>query len=586
MPPAVPWPLRIVCICVGSILLSLPLSNAGAGEATPKPITEPPPDKLIVTARPYPNRWFYVSRNLRDEKEVIEIEILLKRAKDHGLTGMVLTGNFDRIDQQDTEYFERLGRVKRAADKYGIEIVPIICSVGYGGGVLSHNRNLAEGFEVKDAPFVMQGDTAQLEPDPACKLANGSFETFDGDKAADLRLQEQPGTISFIDDHVAHDGKVSIRCENFDKNQHGHARIVQELPVKPYRLYAVSFWAKTQDFAPTGAFRVQMLTATGRTAAYFQPTVPATSDWKEYSFYFNSREFEQVRLYIGGWGAKAGKFWIDDCKLREVGISNILRRPGAPLTVVHAEDGVVYEEGKDFAEVVDRKLTFKADRPDIPVQRLPGSRIPDGARLKVSWYHGMPVRDHQISVCMSEPEIYKIWADEVKLLHQKIAPGKYLLSMDEIRAAGSCRACKDRKMPLAEMLGDCITRQRSIIREVNPQAEVYIWSDMLDPNHNAVNHYYVAEGDFRGSWKYIPKDMIVVCWYYDKRIESLKHFSEQGFRTLAGAYYDADDLKNVEGWLAALKPTPGVNGILYTTWQNKYALLDAFGDLVGKPEKQ
>ena len=56
-----------------------------------------------------------------------------------------------------------------------------------------------------------------------------------------------------------------------------------------------------------------------------------------------------------------------------------------------------------------------------------------------------------------------------------------------------------------------------------------------------------------------------------------------GFKTLAGAYYDGDDLReNVEGWLTSLDATPGARGIMYTTWQEKYKLLAAFGALVSK----
>jgi len=72
----------------------------------------------------------------------------------------------------------------------------------------------------------------------------------------------------------------------------------------------------------------------------------------------------------------------------------------------------------------------------------------------------------------------------------------------------------------------------------------------------------------------------VVCWYYEKRRESLDFFSSRGFKTIAGAYYDADDLSNPEGWLEALDAAPRATGIMYTTWQDKYELLAGFGDLV------
>ena len=137
-------------------------------------------------------------------------------------------------------------------------------------------------------------------------------------------------------------------------------------------------------------------------------------------------------------------------------------------------------------------------------------------------------------------------------------------------------------MNIAEILGDCITRQVEMIRQVNPQADVLVWADMLDPNHNAHANYYLVEGDYTGSWNHVPKDLTIVCWYFHKRNESLAHFSRLGFRTLAAAYYDSDTLDNPRGWLDSLDRAPRAVGIMYTTWQNKYTLLPAFGDLVSR----
>jgi hypothetical protein len=263
-----------------------------------------------------------------------------------------------------------------------------------------------------------------------------------------------------------------------------------------------------------------------------------------------------------------------------VGLLNILRRPGTPLTVQSESTGERYEEGRDFGPIRDRTLTFRFDHEPSRLGVTPGSRIQDGDRLKISYYHGMGVNAGQISICMSEPEVYKIWEKQASLMHKYLAPSKYLLSMDEIRAGGSCQACKQRHLSMAQILGDCITRQVAILRQANPKTEVFCWSDMLDPNHNAHGNYYLVEGDFTGSWNYVPKDLVIVCWYYEKRKESLGFFSSHGFRTLAGAYYDGDTLTNPSGWLDVLGNTPNAVGIMYTTWQDKYTLLGSFGDLV------
>ena len=181
---------------------------------------------------------------------------------------------------------------------------------------------------------------------------------------------------------------------------------------------------------------------------------------------------------------------------------------------------------------------------------------------------------------MSEPELYDYWRESVRSIHERLGSQKYFLSMDEIRAGGSCAACQARNMTMGEILGDCITKQCQIIREINSKATIYLWSDMLDPNHNAHGDYYLVEGDFTGSWEHIPKDVVIVCWYHKQREPSLKFFSDLGFETLAGAYYDGDTLDNPRDWLDALATTPRARGIMYTTWRNKYDLLAGFGDLV------
>jgi hypothetical protein len=175
-----------------------------------------------------------------------------------------------------------------------------------------------------------------------------------------------------------------------------------------------------------------------------------------------------------------------------------------------------------------------------------------------------------------------VWQHQIPLIEKYLAPKKYFLSMDEVRVGGFCEACQRRHLSMAQILGDCVTRQYKMIRAANPQAEVYVWSDMFDPNHNAQDKYYLIDGSFHGTWEHIPKDLVIACWYYEKRDLSLPFFSKLGYQTLAGAYYDADDLANPKGWLESLDRTRGAAGIMYTTWENKYQLLPAFGDLVSR----
>ena len=531
-------------------------------------------------AKEYPDRWVYVSRSLRADQDVTDIQRIVQTASEHGINGMVLSAGLDRLDLQPREYLERLEKVRQICEKAHVEIVPSVFSVGYGSSVLAYNRNLAAGIPVVEVPFVVKDGQAILDSDRTPVIANGGFEQREGNRVEGYRLQDRPGEISFADSEVVRSGHASLRLENFGLDKYGHGRIMQEVEVQPHRCYRLSCWVKTASLEPRDAFRILVLGMDGRDVAPYDPRIPATTDWRQVVMGFNSLDYSKVRIYAGVWNGKAGRVWIDDMAIEEVALLNVLRRPGTPLTVQSEDTGEQYEEGRDFGPVRDRTLTFRFDHEPPRLVVTPGSRIKDGDRLKVSYYHGMGVNAGQVSVCMSEPEVYQIWEKQAGLMHKYLSPSKYLLSMDEIRAGGSCQACKQRRLSMAQILGDCITKQVSLLRQADPKAEMFCWSDMLDPNHNAHAGYYLVDGDFTGSWNYVPRDLVIVCWYYEKRKESLAFFSSRSFRTLAGAYYDGDTLENPRGWLEGLDNTSNAVGIMYTTWQDKYTLLGPFGDLV------
>lgn len=535
-----------------------------------------------VRADALPWRWVYVSRSLTRDQDVADIEQIVNTAADHGLNGMVLTGMFDSLDLRDQAYFGRLARVKAVCAARNVEIIPIIFSAGYGGGILFHNRNLAAGLPVRDALFEVRNGEARLVPDPPVSLQNGDFEVFANHRMAEYQFHDEPGVISFADTEVAHSGKASLRFEEVGRNEYGHGRVMQEIRVSPYRQYRVRMWLKTENLQPVHALNIQVY-AGDRNIAHRHPPLASTQDWSECGMLFNSMDATQVRLYVGLWGGKTGKLWVDDLRVEEIGPINVLHRPGTPVTVTRDGSGEVCQHGTDYELPVDEALLNSNPLRDAPTIKIPGtSKLKDGDRLRLSYYHAVIIGEGQVSICMSEPEVYEIWETQSRLLREHLAPTKFLLSMDEIRAGGSCTACKARNMTMGQILGDCITRQMELLRKYNPGCEVLCWSDMLDPNHNAHGNYYMVDGDFSGSWECVPKDLIIACWYYDIRDRSLAFFAQRGFRTFGAAYYDGDDLSNCQGWLDSLRRTPNAMGIMYTTWRNKYDLLAGFGDLVSR----
>ena len=530
----------------------------------------------------YPDRWVYVPTELGSDQELARVEGVAKTAGEHGLNGMLLSAGFDALDLKSDTYFRRLQHLKQTCDQLGVEIIPIGFSVGYGGGVMSHDKNLAAGLPVRGALFVAGDHDARFVPDPSVTLANGGFERREGSLPARFTLH---GSQAAIDTAIFHSGSASVRFQNFAASPGGEVYLAQPLRVQANRCYRLRCWVKTEGAVPGQIFHLWALAPDGRDLAYMEPSLAATSGWQELVWAFNSWYADRVEFRIGVSEGQAGKVWVDDVKVEEVGLANVLRRQGTPVRVHRENSTEVFEEGRDYAPISDPQLNFRWDHDGPPIHVVAGSRIHARDRLRLDYYHGTTIYRDQVPIDMSEPAVYDIWQRQIPLIEKYLAPQKYFLTMDEVRIGGFCETCKRRHLPMAEILGDCLTRQYKMLRAANPKIKIYTWSDMFDPNHNAREQYYLIDGSFRDTWKYIPKDLVIACWYYEKRTLSLDFFSKLGYKTLAGAYYDADDLENPKGWLESLDRTPGAAGIMYTTWENKYQLLGAFGDLVSKRQQ-
>ena len=554
----------------------------------------------------YPDRWVYASGSFKSDKDLEAMVEVIHTAAEHGFNGIVLSG-LDRISTYSPEELARLAKVKEIADANHIEIIPSGFNTGYGGAILMHDKNLAEGLLVKDSLFVAKGGSAQFVADSPAKLVNGDFEQYQGNRFSGFTLQDAPGIKTFVDTTVTHSGNASLRLENFgepakptdpnvndpgvagqkDPSPVGVARVAQEIRVTPNRCYRVSAWVKTEGVEPDSLFSIKSYTPDGRDLSPFEPPAPSpTSGWRKVTTSFNSWYADKIELTFGVFEGVKGKVWVDDVEVEEVGLMNVIRRDGAPLTVRDEATGTVYQEGRDYAPVSDPNLDFHWTHAMPAIQLLPGGRIHDGARLRVSYYHGVTIYNDQTPICPYAAKVREIWKQQFPLIEKYLAPKRYFIGVDEVRAFNRDESCLHEKKSASEVIGDTTQWLYDQVHAVNPKAQVLVWSDMFDPNHNAVKQYYFVDGSLTDTWKYLPKDIGIMCWYFEKRRLSLDFFSSRGFKTFAAAYFDAGTLeeakKNAEGWMEAMDTTPGATGIMYTTWGKKYGLLAPFGDLISK----
>lgn len=545
--------------------------------------------KAADTPAPYQRRWVYCSYNMQVDKSCDALIEVMDRAKASGYNGIMLADyKFHVLHMVIPQYFKNAERVRKAAEERGLDLIPAIFPIGYSNGLLAHDANLAEGMPVKDQPFVVKGKEAVLAGEPPM-IKNGGFEEAKGDKMIGFGFQDDIGKTTFADTTVFKTGKQSLRMENVaEHNKNQLCRVTQQLNLRPWTCYRMSIWVKTKDYVAGRAFRLTAIGAgeKGRSLTFYEAGLKTNDEWKELEVVFNSLEFSQVNVYAGQWGGKkTGTLWLDDFKIEEMSLVNLLRRDGCPLTITSEDGKTTYEEGKDFDPVVDSKLGqdpyaghYKFAHIGAAIRIKDGSRITDGQKLKVSWYHPVNIHDGQMMCCLSEPKVYALMKEEATKVNALLKPKMFFMSHDEIRCANWCKACTDRKMTPGQLIADNAKRSVEILKEINPDAKILVWNDMFDPHHNAVEGpFYLVNGPITGSWEGLPKDVIIANWNGGNAAKSLKFFADRGHEQLAAGYYDVDDLSGFDNWQKAREGIPNVTGFMYTTWEQKYKLLEAYG---------
>ena len=507
------------------------------------------------TANRMQKRWFFVWREMSDPKEVDRMIARFPRAHAEGYNGVAFSANVAPARAAD---------LRQAAAKYGISLIAIVM-----GG--NPDRNYVEGVLSKDALFTAGNGLLNFHPDNPTKVVNGNFESSTGNHMNGWGFQDDEGVTTFADHVVTHGSSASLRMESFSKNPAQHTRIMQQIKLQPQRQYRISVWVKTENVVGAQP-EVKVLTKDSSNSVSFQTFhCDATQDWKHYDLCFNSLNNTDANLYLGTWSGKSGKIWWDDLKIEEMALVNVLRRAGTPVTV-RGENGTVYEEGRDYQKIVDTQLHPWAAYHDPPVVHLtPDTRIKDDERVRISYYHPIIVYQDRVTYCISEPKIFEGWRDEVKAADNLLHPAGFFMSHDEMRCMNQCAACQAMHMTPGELLAWNVHKAAQIIRDIRPDAEIWVWNDMFDPMHNAVDNYYAVNGSLKGSWKGLDKGIGIVNWHGGLKGKNCPFFADMGLKQILSGYYDGDeDGSGIAEWIGNTKSVPGIVGAMYTTWEDKY----------------
>lgn len=500
-------------------------------------------------------RWLFIWRDMTDPKEVDRMIARFPAAQAAGYNGVAFGYNVAP---------ERAQALKEASRRHGMALIALVM-----GGF--HDRNYAEGVLAKDVLFLAHDGIATFQPDNPTTVVNGSFDEANGNHFAGWTFQDDEGVTTFADSTVTHGGKYALRMENITKNDGRHIRIFQAIKLQPRRQYHISVWVKTEGLRGIEPEVKVLAPDTSRSIGFQTFHVEPTQDWKRCDLSFNSFEFDHGNLYLGTWGGDAGKIWWADLKIEEMGLVNVLRRPGCPVTV-RGESGATYEEGRDYQPIVDPELHPWVAYHDEPIIRLTqNTRIQNGERLRVSFYHSIIVYEDRVTGCISEPRIFDDWREEVQRADSLYHPDAFLLEHDEMRVMNQCALCQSKHMTPGELLAWNIHRSAQIVRDLRPDAEVWVWSDMFDPMHNAVDNYFAVNGSLKGSWKGLDKGIGIVNWNGGLLGKNCPFFANLGLRQILSGYYDGDDDgTQIAHWEANTKDVPGIVGAMYTTWADRY----------------
>lgn len=502
--------------------------------------------------------WYMSRYGLRTEKDVTIFSNVVVRLTKSGYKAVTLNV-FNGCERWNDAWRANFLKAKACCDAYGLEIIPSVWSLGYGD-MLSGAPDMVEGYELRDVPYRVAGGKAMF--------AGGDAEYA-------------PAKLEDI----------------------GLARLYAKVRLPSRRRMRV-----TGEFRPEGekvgkSFRFS-IRGKGEEDWFCMKNFPckAGQDWTPFSVDFTVRDVGDCEIYSGFW-LKGGKVSVRGLSIRELAPALVIASEGAPCRVSDAKTGAAYEMGRDYADFrgIRRPVwdwTTAQDKPaEIPV--LPGGRIADGAELKVSLYVPAETHGDQVSVCPLHPQLRARTEANAKAIEELVHPKRWFLAINEYRNGGQCALCKASGKPFGQLLGECVRMQRDVIRAINPQAEMFIWSDMFDPTMNACDGFYNCASTVKGSWEHVPKDVGMCIWddVPQKAERAAGFFMGHGFPIMLASYYDKDEkdpeMKYTREQVAGLRRFTDRPIVMYASWKCGNSKIEAFAaaaqgaldELMPKPKK-
>ena len=504
----------------------------------------------VAEAQQFPERWVYFSWGLRTDESAEKAIQLLRDAKASGCTHVLFVATRGhRLPKESPAYLDRVRKFQDEAKKLNMKIVVPAVATGYCGRYLDVDSNLVAGIPVRNMVFVVKGKTA--EPDPA--------------QALDVSL---------------------LKPQRHGKGVSG------TLKVKPFTWYRMTYEIVPTQEGRIGSYCSVSSNGYKRRHTRTDPAVKKTPEGRYiYQNVFNSLEAEEVLV-----GIYHNVHKLEDVRIEPAGMLLIIRRERIPLTVTSEDGTTVYEEGRDFKPVADPIVAvrpfpgeFPFDHPAPVLELTENSRIKDGQKLLVSFWHHQRIGSDQDNLSLQEERVWPILEKEIREMQNLWHPEGFMLNYDEIRVAmWEPPEPGEEKFTPGQKLAKHFKRAYNLVRTYTPTAKIYTWSDMFTPHHNArpfakSGYYYLVNGNWDGSWEGLPKDVIILNWYSPTR-EGIGFFADRGHPQVLCGYYDqrtTEKMKqNIHKWMTVSEGAPGIRGFMFTTWGRRYQYMKEYFQLL------
>lgn len=459
---------------------------------------------------------------------------IISNASTNGYNGIIFVDyHLQEIDKQSPAFFSKYKDVLSHAKLKKIHLIPWTLWQGFPA---YENYNLSESFPVRGTKFVVQGKEARGIGDHNVGLKNGGFESFTGNKPTGWTIAGKAKAF-YADKTTKKNGSASF-CVQSAKSGF---LIQQSIKVKPFRAYQISAWFKSQGLKKaTGVvFYVEPHLLARYDRPFGTPKRPAfsgTMNWKKCVTDFNSLHETNVKLtlflayHVSAADSQAGTIWIDDLKVREVGLYETVRSKSRPITVKSVNGSKTYYEGKDY--IVDPKcnnMTLETYDYEGHLKIPAGSAIQDKQELRVDWHQYANVRTIVAASDFCLPETWTTMRSNVKQIDDLMGVRNAVFAKySEYRIGGWNQDCRCYKFNTGgEYLAKVLEGSECVLRTSgNGCRAIFSEHDMYDPYHNGYDGPYgtwVGPGPYRGSpygayggtygsYKGLSDNWIIINW--------------------------------------------------------------------------